>query len=157
MLPALQQGAIDGAIAGIGPFVHLHFGDAAKYVTETNQPAIFLILEVSQKWYDSLPKDLQEIVDRDGAAVSKSIEPVALKMYQEQRKAWTDAGGELISLPREEQAAMMKMLVERRRRRLQDQAGRCTRPMRSSPTRPSGHGRRRVSDLKQTAIGQIRP
>ena len=110
VLPALQQGAIDGSVAGIGPFVHLHFVDAAKYVTETNQPAIFLILEVSQKWYDSLPKDLQEIVDRDGAAVSKSIEPVAVKMYQEQRKAWTDAGGELISLPREEQAELMRML-----------------------------------------------
>jgi TRAP-type C4-dicarboxylate transport system substrate-binding protein len=110
VLPALQQGAIDGSIAGIGPFVHLHFVDAAKYVTETNSPAIFIILEVSQKWYDSLPKDLQEIVDRDGAAVSKSIEPIAVKMYQEQRKAWTDAGGELISLPREEQAEMMRML-----------------------------------------------
>ena len=110
VLPALQQGAIDGAIAGIGPFVHLHFGDAAKYITETNSPAIFIILEVSQKWYDSLPKDLQDIIDRDGAAVSKSIEPVAAKMYQEQRKAWTDAGGELISLPREEQASMMASL-----------------------------------------------
>jgi len=110
VLPALQQGAIDGSIAGIGPFVHLHFVDAAKYVTETNSPAIFIILAVSQKWYDSLPKDLQEIVDRDGAAVSKSIEPTAVKMYQEQRKAWTDAGGELISLPREEQAEMMRML-----------------------------------------------
>ena len=52
VLPALQQGAIDGAVAGIGPFVHLHFVDAAKYVTETNTPAIFLILEVSQKWYE---------------------------------------------------------------------------------------------------------
>src|SRR5580693_3306399 len=61
VLPALQQGAIDGSVAGIGPFVHLHFVDAAKYVTETNQPAIFLILDVSQKWYDSLPRDLQEI------------------------------------------------------------------------------------------------
>ncbi len=110
VLPALQQGAIDGAIAGIGPFVHLHFGDAAKYITETNSPAIFIILEVSQKWYDTLPKDLQEVVDRDGAAVSKSIEPTALKMYQEQRKAWVDAGGELISLPREEQASMMASL-----------------------------------------------
>jgi TRAP-type C4-dicarboxylate transport system substrate-binding protein len=109
VLPALQQGAIDGAIAGIGPFVHLHFGDAVKYVTETNQPAIFLVFEVSQKWYDSLPRDLQEVVDRAGATVSKSIEPAALKMYQEQRKAWTDAGGELISLPRDEQAQMMRM------------------------------------------------
>jgi len=110
VLPALQQGAIDGAIAGIGPFVHLHFNDAAKYVTETNQPAIFLIFAVSQKWYDTLPKDLQEVVDKAGAEESRAIEPVALKMYQEQRKAWTDAGGELISLPREEQAEMMKTL-----------------------------------------------
>jgi TRAP-type C4-dicarboxylate transport system substrate-binding protein len=109
VLPALQQGAIDSSIAGIGPFVHLHFVDAAKYVTETNQPAIFLVLEVSQKWYDTLPKDLQEIVDRAGATVSTSINPVALKLYQEQRKAWTDAGGELISLPRDEQAEMMRM------------------------------------------------
>ncbi len=111
VLPAVQQGAIDGAVAGIGPFVHLHFSDAAKYVTETNQPAIFIILEVSQKWYDSLPKDLQQIVDQDGAAVSKAINPVALEMYQEQRKAWVAGGGELISLPRDEHAEMMKMLA----------------------------------------------
>jgi len=110
VLPALQQGAIDGAVAGIGPFVHLHFGDAAKYITEANTPAIFIILEVSQKWYDTLPKDLQDIVDRDGAAVSKSINQTALTMYQEQRKAWIDNGGELISLPRDEQAAMMQTL-----------------------------------------------
>src|SRR5580704_1749777 len=90
VLPALQQGAIDGAVAGICPFVHLHFGDAAKYVTETNQPAIFLMLEVSQKWYDYLPKDLQEIVDREGAAVSVAIDPAALAMFAEQRKAWVN-------------------------------------------------------------------
>jgi TRAP-type C4-dicarboxylate transport system substrate-binding protein len=111
VLPALQQGAIDGSVAGIGPFVHLHFVDAAKYVTETNQPAIFIIIDVSQKWYDSLPKDLQEVVDRAGAEVSNSINPVALKMYQEQRKEWTNSGGELISLPQDEQANMMHMLA----------------------------------------------
>jgi TRAP-type C4-dicarboxylate transport system substrate-binding protein len=111
VLPALQQGAIDGAVAGIGPFVHLHFSDAAKYITEANTPAIFIILEVSQKWYDSLPKDLQDIIDKDGAAVSKSINQTALTMYQEQRKAWVDGGGELISLPRDEQTAMMQSLT----------------------------------------------
>jgi TRAP-type C4-dicarboxylate transport system substrate-binding protein len=111
VLPALQQGAIDGAIAGIGVFVNMHFHDAAKYVTETNQPAIFIILEVNQKWYDSLPKDLQQIVDRDGLSESRAINAPALKMYQEQRKAWTSNGGELISLPRDEQAAMMRTLA----------------------------------------------
>src|SRR5579862_5264768 len=32
VLPALQQGAIDGAVAGIGVFANMHFSDAAKYV-----------------------------------------------------------------------------------------------------------------------------
>ena len=111
VLPALQQGAIDGAIAGIGVFVNMHFHDAAKYVTETNQPAIFIILEVSKKWYDSLPRDLQQIVDRDGLSESLAINAPALKMYQEQRKTWTSNGGELISLPQDEQAAMMRTLA----------------------------------------------
>jgi TRAP-type C4-dicarboxylate transport system substrate-binding protein len=111
VLPALQQGAIDGAIAGIGVFVNMHFHDAAKYVTETNQPAIFIILEANQKWYDSLPKDLQQIVDRDGLSESLAINAPALKMYQEQRKAWTRNGGGLISLPQDEQAAMMRTLA----------------------------------------------
>jgi TRAP-type transport system periplasmic protein len=110
VLPALQQGAIDGAVAGIGVFVNMHFHDAAKYVVETNQPAIFIIFEVSQKWYDSLPRDLQEIIDHDGLSESLAINPPALKMYSEQRKAWIANGGELISLPADEQLAMMKML-----------------------------------------------
>ena len=70
----------------------MHFHDAAKYVTEINQPAIFLIIEVSKKWYDSLPKDLQEIIDRDGAAESAAINPFAPNMYQASANpGWTRA------------------------------------------------------------------
>jgi TRAP-type C4-dicarboxylate transport system substrate-binding protein len=110
VLPALQQGAIDGAVAGMGPFVSMHFQDAAKYVVETNQAAIFVILEISQKWYQSLPEDLQQIIDRDSRSESLAINATALTMYGDQRKAWVANGGELISLPPDEQAAMMKML-----------------------------------------------
>jgi hypothetical protein len=73
--------ALRASAAGIGVFVNLHFHYAAKYVTETNQPAIFIILEVSQKWYDSLPKDLQQIVDRDGLS-----ESLAINVMQEDSK-----------------------------------------------------------------------
>ena len=48
VLPALQQGAIDGAVAGIGPFTKMHFNDAAKYITLTNQASIFLAVEVNK-------------------------------------------------------------------------------------------------------------
>ena len=110
VLPALQQGAIDGAVAGLGPFVSMHFQDAAKYVVETNQPGIFVVLEISQKWYDGLPEDLRQIIDQDGRSESLAINPLALKMYGNQRKAWVANGGELISLPADEQATMMKIL-----------------------------------------------
>ena len=111
VLPALQLGAIDGALAGLAILTPMHFQDAGKYVTETNQPAIFAIVEVSRKWYDSLPKDLQEIVDRDAATESVAINPVATELAEQFRKGWVAGGGELISLPRDEQSAMMEMLA----------------------------------------------
>jgi TRAP-type transport system periplasmic protein len=110
VLPAIQQGAIDGALAGMTVFSNFHYQDAAKYVTENDQPAVFIIVEISKKWYDSLPQDLQEIVDRDGARESIAIDPQAIAIYEGARKAWTDGGGELMRLPADEQAKMMATL-----------------------------------------------
>jgi TRAP-type transport system periplasmic protein len=110
VVPALQQGAIDGAVAGMGPFTKLHFNDAAKYITLTNQPAIFLIVEINKKWYDSLPADLQKIVDNDAAAQAIAINPTAVDLRAKAEANWVAAGGELINLPPDEQAAMMKTL-----------------------------------------------
>src|SRR6202050_1566093 len=90
VLPAIQQGAIDGALAGMTVYSNFHYQDAAKYVTENDQPTVFIIVEVSKKWYDSLPQDLQEIVDRDGARESIAIDPQAVAIYHAARKAWTD-------------------------------------------------------------------
>jgi TRAP-type transport system periplasmic protein len=111
VLPALQQGAIDGADAALNVYVPFHYVDAAKYVTQTNQPAIFIIMEVSQKWFDSLPKDLQDIVVKDAASESVKINPWALDFRHKMQKAWVAQGGELISLPPDEQADMMKTLA----------------------------------------------
>jgi TRAP-type C4-dicarboxylate transport system substrate-binding protein len=111
VLPALQQGAIDGADAALNVYVPMHFVDAAKFVTETNQPAIFAIIEINQKWYSSLPKDLQQIVERDAAAEAVKINPFGSEFRAKVRKAWVAQGGELISLPPNEQSTMMKMLT----------------------------------------------
>ncbi len=111
VLPALQQGAIDGADAALNVYVPFHYVDAAKYVTETNQPAIFTVIEISQKWYDTLPKDLQQLVDRDAAAESVKINPWALEFRRKMQKAWVTQGGELIKLPPVEQAQMMSILA----------------------------------------------
>lgn len=111
VLPALQQGTIDGSVAGIQVFTGMHFFDAAKYVTLTHQPAIFIIVEVNEKWYNSLPPDLQKIVTRDAAAQSIAINPQAEAIIKNAVKGWTAHGGELISLPAKEQAKMLKTLA----------------------------------------------
>jgi len=108
VVPAMQQGAIDGAVGGIVVFTPLHFRDAAQYVTETGQPAVYVIVEINKSWYESLPPDLQKIVDDDAAAQQAAIAPIATDIVEKSRKGWTDQGGELISLPPGEQAEMMK-------------------------------------------------
>jgi TRAP-type C4-dicarboxylate transport system substrate-binding protein len=111
VMPAIQQGAIDGAVAALAVYTPMHFQDAAKYVTQTNQPTIFIIVEISKKWYDSLPKDLQQIIDKDAATEAVAINPWAIDHIEKVRKGWVDGGGELIRLPRDEQSAMMKTLA----------------------------------------------
>ena len=111
VLPAIQQGAIDGAVTGMGPIANMHFVDAAKFVTMTNQPAIFIIADVSKKWYDSLPKDLQAILDKDAAAQDVAINPLATKMFKDTQDSYRASGGELIDLPTAEQATFMRTLA----------------------------------------------
>jgi TRAP-type transport system periplasmic protein len=112
VLPAIQQGAIDGADAALNVFVPMHYVDVAKYVTETNQPAIFIIVEVSQKWFDGLPADLQRIIVDNAASASMKINPWALNFRRKMQEAWVAQGGELIGLPRDEQAEMMRTLSQ---------------------------------------------
>ena len=111
VVPALQEGTIDGAITGIGPIVKLHMIDAAKYATAIGQPAIFINVVVNKKWYESLPKDLQQIVDNDAAKADAAIPPIAEKMRNEEIQEWKSVNGTLIDLPPAERAEMMKILA----------------------------------------------
>ena len=111
VLPALQDNVLDGAVAATPVFVTMHYQDAAKYVTETGQPAIFGIAELSKKWYDSLPTDLQEVVDNAADSESVAINPWVIEFNAEARQAWIDGGGELIRLPADEQSAMLTALA----------------------------------------------
>ena len=111
VFPALQDNSVDAAISSVTNFSAMHFVDAAKYVTETGQPAIFAVTEISKKWYDALPADLQQIINKDAAAAAVAINAQAVAIDEAARKAWVAGGGELISLPADEQSAMLKILA----------------------------------------------
>jgi TRAP-type C4-dicarboxylate transport system substrate-binding protein len=112
VLPALQQGAIDGALGTVPVFGPLHYIDAAKYVSEIGQPYVNTIAVMNKKWLEALPPDLQKIVRDDAVATDKAIIPFVKDFYAAQRKAWTDNGGELSSLPADEQAAFLQKISD---------------------------------------------
>jgi TRAP-type transport system periplasmic protein len=111
VMVAIQQGTLDGAVAGVQLLAGMHFNDAAKYITMTDHSAIFIVVEVSKKWYDSLPADLQQIIDRVGASEALAINPQAVDITNAARKRWVDAGGELIDLLADEHSQMLKILA----------------------------------------------
>jgi TRAP-type transport system periplasmic protein len=111
VLPAIQQGTIDGAVLATTVDATMKMYDAARYITETGQPFIFSMAFLSKKWYDALPHDLQTILDTDAGKAATQVNPWAADFYNKQRQVWTQHG-ELISLPADERAQMMKTLAD---------------------------------------------
>jgi TRAP-type C4-dicarboxylate transport system substrate-binding protein len=111
VLVAIQQGTLDGAVAGISFLAGLKFQGAAKTVTLTRHASIFIIAECSKKWLDTLPADLRQIVERVGASQSKAFVTTGRELVAKATKSWTDGGGELIDLPAAEHAEMVKTLA----------------------------------------------
>jgi TRAP-type transport system periplasmic protein len=124
VLPAIQQGTIDGAVAAMTVYTTMHYWDAAKYVTETGQPFIFSMVFLSKQWFEALPKDLQTIIDSDAGKAAAEVNPWEVDFYNKQRQIWAQHA-ELISLPADEQAQMLRTLeqvgaeVAKRKPRLQ--------------------------------------
>ena len=96
VLPGLQQGAIDGALATITVFTTFQYVDVAKYVIETDQPYLNSIVVMSKKWLATLPPDLQKIVRDDADKVSKEIVPFVKEFFAKQCDIWKGKGGVLI-------------------------------------------------------------
>jgi TRAP-type C4-dicarboxylate transport system substrate-binding protein len=107
VVPGLQQGTIDGSLSTVTVYTTMKFEDVAKYVTQTDQPMLVSIIEMSKKWFDTLPADLQKIVLDDGRKVSADSFPAVQQFFDAQSKIWESKGGQFIRLPDDEQAAML--------------------------------------------------
>ena len=111
VLPALQDNAVDGALSSVAVFASMNFRQAAQYVTETGQPAIFGIVEVSRRWYETLPAELRDVIDKAASRVATAAGPAIVASNEQARRAWREAGGELISLPANEQDSLLKIVA----------------------------------------------
>ena len=58
-----------------------------------------------------MPADLQQILDKDALAKWVTINAQAIAIDDGARKVWLASGGELISLPDDEQSALLKIVA----------------------------------------------
>ncbi len=107
VLPALQQGTIDGALGSTPVFTALQYQGSAKYMVETGQGYIFSTAIMSKRWFDALPPDLQAAVRSTAAQATKEVIPWATQFIASQRKVWASKGGEIIYLSPADHAELM--------------------------------------------------
>ncbi len=107
VLPALQQGTIDGAMGGVQIFAPSGYYDTAKYLNETGQSFVFVIAVISKRWFDTLPADLRDIVLATSKEIGDEMNPWEFDYLAQQRKIWVEKGGEIDKLSAADHAELM--------------------------------------------------
>lgn len=110
VLPALQQGTIDGVMSVLPVLTAFRYYDAAKYILESEQAMVSVVTVLSKIWFDGLPADLQAVVADAGQRASAEVFPWAVEFIAKQRKVWTEHGGELVQLSAADHAELNKLL-----------------------------------------------
>jgi TRAP-type transport system periplasmic protein len=110
VVPALDQGTIDGTISGLSVFVAFKMNDLLKVVTVTNDTFIISIAVLSKPWLDTLPADLQKVVIDAGATVQTKAQAWEVDFTKQLASDWTALGGTVQTLPAEDLARMKTLL-----------------------------------------------
>lgn len=98
VMPALQNGAIDGFIAASTVFSALKFYDAAKFQTELPQWPVIVVAACNRNWLNRLPPDLRAIVQEEAAKAEVPTNVFGPQDIALARDTWTKNGGQLIAL-----------------------------------------------------------
>lgn len=112
VLPAIQQGTIDGANSGMPVYLAFKYHDAAPHLIDTHLWAIVTLGLVSKTWYDKLPADLQKLVVDTGSKVEAEVVKWSITRAESDLKAWAATGGKTYTLSNAEQAEAVKRVTD---------------------------------------------
>lgn len=107
VIAALQNGTVDGMLAGMPVLTPLKFYDVAKNVTEIHPSIVTSIQVVNKRWFEGLPSEIQTAMLAAGERVDKEAFSFATALIDKANKDWQANGGQLIKLPPAEQAKLM--------------------------------------------------
>jgi TRAP-type C4-dicarboxylate transport system substrate-binding protein len=103
VLPAIQQGTIDGVNSALPVYLAFKYADVAPHLLDTHLWAIVSLGLVSKVWYDRLPPDLQKAVRDSVDKVEPELVKWTIERAEINSKAWAAAGGKTYSLSSAEQ------------------------------------------------------
>ena len=108
VLPALQNGMIDGVRSNIVVTAGLKYFSIAKYITKVDDTMIATIGFVSTAFLSRLPPDLRKLVIDVGGEMSAFGYKTSVEFDTNASKTWSDNGAEVITLAPAEKAEFMK-------------------------------------------------
>ncbi|MGA8358234.1 MAG: TRAP transporter substrate-binding protein [Xanthobacteraceae bacterium] len=111
VVPALDQGTIDGTISGLSVFVAFKMNDLLKVITVTNDTYIISLAVVSKPWLDALPPDLQKVVVQAGKDTQAKTQQWNVDFTKNLVDTWTKLGGTVHTLPDDDLAKMKTLLA----------------------------------------------
>jgi TRAP-type C4-dicarboxylate transport system substrate-binding protein len=110
VLPALQQGTLDGVMSTISQFTTLRFYDAAPFAVDAEHAQVSIVTVASKRWYDGLSPALQKVVDEAGRKASAEIVAPNAAFVREQDGVWAQNKGTITRLSPAESSELRKML-----------------------------------------------
>ena len=108
----LQNGGIDGMLAGITVLVPFKYYDAATNVTGLDFAPVISVNVVNEKWYQSQPKDVQQAISDAGRATEAQMLGWNLPNIERMNATWVANKGQFFKLPQTEFDGMMKSFRE---------------------------------------------
>jgi TRAP-type C4-dicarboxylate transport system substrate-binding protein len=111
VLPALQQGTIDGVSSVLGAFTALRFYDAAPHIVDTKLWALMPLALASKVWFDKLPADLQQAVTETARKIEPAIHKWQLDRIVADRETWAKNNGKIVTLSPADQAEAQKRVL----------------------------------------------
>jgi C4-dicarboxylate-binding protein DctP len=94
----LQSGVIDAMEASPALIQSMRFQEQAKFLSRTNHIAAVNVFLTGKKWYDALPKDLQQVINEASDEASRYQFTLQAASETESVKALVSAGAKLNDL-----------------------------------------------------------
>ncbi|MGE7472053.1 TRAP transporter substrate-binding protein [Bosea sp. NPDC003192] len=120
VLPALQQGTLDGVMSSISQFTTLRFYDAAPFAVDLGHAEVNIVVVGSKRWYEGLAPNLQKAVDEAGRLASTEIVAPTAAFVAEQEKIWTQNKGTVLKISATDQARLKAEFAPVAQRATQD-------------------------------------